>query len=359
VNDTHYPSPNSPGAAEPHPAAIEFTGRAGEYFRIWIVNMALTVVTLGIYAAWAKVRTRRYFYRNTVLLGDAFDFHADPWRILRGHIIAVSILAPYAALSYFRPELALLYLLLIMLLMPFLWVQSRAFNLGNTSYRGVRFGFRRDYKGAYAAIFMGFLVTLLTLGLASGYAEYRRARFAVTHSRFGTLDFAYHADRSPFIALYIKAMLVTLGAVFVVGLVMTIIFYMMTTIAGVSANEYYSSFVFILYPVVFLAYVLPFAYLNAGRQNLLLGNATLGPHALRSNVAVYDLFIIYLSNLVMIALSLGLLMPWAKVRLMRYRLSCVQVVVHGDIVSQSRGDDGSSGAAADTLGEALSLDFGL
>lgn len=36
-----------------------FHGSAGEYFRIWIVNVLLSIVTLGIYSAWAKVRTRR------------------------------------------------------------------------------------------------------------------------------------------------------------------------------------------------------------------------------------------------------------------------------------------------------------
>jgi uncharacterized membrane protein YjgN (DUF898 family) len=36
----------------------------GEYFGIWIVNLLLSLVTLGIYTAWAKVRRLRYFYGN-------------------------------------------------------------------------------------------------------------------------------------------------------------------------------------------------------------------------------------------------------------------------------------------------------
>ena len=49
----------------PRTEAIEFSGDGGEYFRIWIVNLALSVVTLGIYSAWAKVRRLRYFYGST------------------------------------------------------------------------------------------------------------------------------------------------------------------------------------------------------------------------------------------------------------------------------------------------------
>ena len=51
---------------------IEFEGKGGEYFRIWIVNVLLSIVTLGIYSAWATVRTRRYFYANVKLAGEGF-----------------------------------------------------------------------------------------------------------------------------------------------------------------------------------------------------------------------------------------------------------------------------------------------
>jgi uncharacterized membrane protein YjgN (DUF898 family) len=58
---------------------FEFRGSAGEFFRIWIVNVALILITLGIYSAWAKVRTRRYFYGNTFVAGNAFDYHPPNW----------------------------------------------------------------------------------------------------------------------------------------------------------------------------------------------------------------------------------------------------------------------------------------
>ena len=42
--------------------SFRFHGQAGEYFRIWIVNLSLTILTLGVYSAWAKVCTKRYYY---------------------------------------------------------------------------------------------------------------------------------------------------------------------------------------------------------------------------------------------------------------------------------------------------------
>ena len=70
----------------PHDYALSFSGSGAEYFRIWIVNLALTVATLGIYSAWAKVRRLQYFYRNTHLAGAAFNFHGQPKVILRDRL---------------------------------------------------------------------------------------------------------------------------------------------------------------------------------------------------------------------------------------------------------------------------------
>ena len=69
---------------------FEFRGNGGEYFRIWIVNLLLTIVTLGIYSAWAKVRRLRYFYGNTFVDGHSFEYHGQPLAILKGRLIVVA-----------------------------------------------------------------------------------------------------------------------------------------------------------------------------------------------------------------------------------------------------------------------------
>jgi uncharacterized membrane protein YjgN (DUF898 family) len=82
---------------------FEFRGSGGEYFRIWIVNLALTIVTLGIFSAWAKVRSRRYFYGNTFVADHAFDYHASPVRILIGRAIALVLLLAYTLTAPISP----------------------------------------------------------------------------------------------------------------------------------------------------------------------------------------------------------------------------------------------------------------
>ena len=71
--------------------SVEFKGNGFEYFQIWIVNIVLTIVTLGIYSAWATVRNKRYLYSNTYVDGTSFSFLAEPMTILKARLMAVGI----------------------------------------------------------------------------------------------------------------------------------------------------------------------------------------------------------------------------------------------------------------------------
>ena len=129
----------SPSQKEAQP--FEFTGRGGEYFRIWIVNLALTILTLGIYSAWAKVRRLQYFYRNTALAGSSFDYHGNPLAILKGRLIAVGLLVIYNFAGAFNMALGLAVLAALLAVAPWLIQRSISFKLVNSSYRGLRFHF--------------------------------------------------------------------------------------------------------------------------------------------------------------------------------------------------------------------------
>ncbi|MFM9073725.1 MAG: DUF898 family protein, partial [Cyanobium sp.] len=49
--------------------SVRFRGRTGEFYRIWLANLALVVATCGLYAPWARVRSRQYFLGQTQLQG--------------------------------------------------------------------------------------------------------------------------------------------------------------------------------------------------------------------------------------------------------------------------------------------------
>ena len=171
-------SPRESGLTR-HP--FEFRGTGGEYFRIWIVNLALTIVTLGIFSAWAKVRSRRYFLGNTFVAGHSFDYHASPVRILIGRLIAVGLLIAYNVGTGVSPLVAAPFGLLFVAALPWLIVSSHKFNARNTSYRNVRFGFSGTYLGAFKAYIGWTLAAIVSLGLLMPLA--RRARLFL-HQQF-------------------------------------------------------------------------------------------------------------------------------------------------------------------------------
>ncbi|EXJ09667.1 Inner membrane protein yjgN [Nitrincola nitratireducens] len=108
---------------------FQFRGKGGEYFRIWIVNILLTILTLGIYSAWAKVRNHRYFYGNTHLNDHSFEYLASPITILKGRLVAVALLIIYILADQFFPLLSIALYIALIVSMPWLICRSMAFRL--------------------------------------------------------------------------------------------------------------------------------------------------------------------------------------------------------------------------------------
>ena len=168
---------------------IVFQGKASEYFGIWIVNLLLSLVTLGVYSAWAKVRRKKYFYNNTLIDNVGFDYHANPIAILKGRVIAFVLFALYVYGKGSSPILAGVLVLLFFLALPWLIVRGSLFNSRNTSHRGLRFDFVGTVNKA-ARVFIGLpMLTFFTLGLIWPYIAHEKSQFLMNNHRFGLSQF--------------------------------------------------------------------------------------------------------------------------------------------------------------------------
>src|ERR1700722_10989750 len=199
---------------------LEFRGSGGEFFRIWIVNLALTIATLGIYSAWAKVRTMRYFRGNTFLAGHPFDYHASAFRILIGRIIAVLVLLGYGVTAQLHPLAAAGWGIFFLFITPWLLVSSLRFNARNTSYRSVRFNFVGTLTGA-ARVYILWPVLSLLFSLLITWPLVHRARdyYFVNNHTFGGKRFQTHFSVWNIFEIYLLAVgLYLLMAGAVVGL---------------------------------------------------------------------------------------------------------------------------------------------
>src|ERR1700690_1154059 len=185
------------------PQKIRFTGEGAEYFRIWIVNLLLTIVTVGIYSAWAKVRRLQYFYRHTELAGSSFDFHGSPIRILTGRLIALALLIGYRFSASLHSRLTILVVLAIALALPWLLRNSLRFRLYNSSWRGVRFHFRGSVAGSYRVFLLNGFLMLITLYVMAPFMHQRLKAYQHDNSWFARTRFSFHASVSQFYLIYL------------------------------------------------------------------------------------------------------------------------------------------------------------
>jgi uncharacterized membrane protein YjgN (DUF898 family) len=163
-----------------------FQGRDGEFFKIWIVNVLLSIATLGIYSAWAKVRVERYFYGNTFFDGSNFEYHATGWQIFKGRVIAIIALMIYVIISNIHLESSLIVLALLVLATPWILWSSYRFKARVSSYRGVRFTFTGTLKRAYwIVLIIPFAPAIILGGLA--YVSYEFFDLPVVAAICGTI----------------------------------------------------------------------------------------------------------------------------------------------------------------------------
>lgn len=338
---------------------LEFRGNAPEYFRIWIVNLLLTIVTLGVYSAWAKVRKKKYFYRNTRLDRHHFDYHANPVAILKGRLIAVPVFVAYLVSGYFLPGAEFAILLLIILLLPWLIVRSQIFNLRNSSFRNLRFDFARRFKEAYKLLAISGLLTLVTFGLAYPYLVYRLRNFIVNSTRFGRTDFRFSGGAGEFFAIYIGAAMLVAG----IAVVWTPIYIWVLSPAvsqmDVSQNEALTIGLIVGLLASLLLYLPAFAFVQSRVNNYTFENTVIEANAFRAEWRARDLFWIYLTNALAIILSVGLLIPWASVRVARYKLERISLAVPVSLDGFVGRPTDAESAAGEEIADIFDFDIGI
>jgi uncharacterized membrane protein YjgN (DUF898 family) len=330
-------------AADPDHASLvpfEFRGDGAEYFRIWIVNILLTIVTLGVYSAWAKVRTQRYFYGNTRLDGSAFEYLADPIKILKGRAIAFVLLLLYVFSDYFSPMLGIVAFAIFMLSVPWVVRQGLAFRNHNSAWRGVRFGFDGTLADAYKAWLLWPVLGVLSIGLLMPHAYAQQVRYAIGNARFGAEPFGFDGTTRRLFFVFLAA-----GGTVIAGVALSVLVGLVLPLAG--------------FVVMVAGYLLAFAMFRAWTTNYRFNHARLAGHLFEADYDVPSYARLVLVNTLLIVFTLGLFYPWAKVRTARYAAEHTRVVPDGDLdafVAERRADRSATGGE---IGDLFDLDLGF
>jgi uncharacterized membrane protein YjgN (DUF898 family) len=351
----------SPANAPAAPSASrsvrpEFTASGAEYFRIWIVNLLFTLLTFGIYSAWAKVRKKRYFYGSTRFDGSTFDYFASPRAILNGRIIAFVVFVVYALVGDLYPVSRFGFWAVGLAALPWIVVRALGFNARSSAWRGLRFDFTAK-TWETARLYVGmFLLVIVTLGLAWPWFVARQKAFVVSHHALGKSGFGCELRGRDFFGIYFRAGL--LVTALVAPAVALAVFAMTKLQQRLPETLAWAAFVLPMIPI-YAGYIAGYAYSQARTMNL-MWNSTYGPGMrFSSTLSALRLARIYIGNIVVAACSAGLLIPWAVVRTMRYRLEQFAVIVDGEPVHEASPALARVGASGQELGDFFNVDLGL
>lgn len=354
---------STPAHRVAHP--FQFTGRAGEFFKIWIVNICLTILTLGIYSAWAKVRTQQYFYGNTLLAGSSFEYTAQPITILKGRLLTVAAVFIYAITTTIWPLTAPLFMLLFAALLPWLISRSLKFRALNSRYRNLRFNFDGQYWDAFINFLLLPGLSFFTLGILYPFAIYLQQRWLIKHSSYGRSRFRSDLTAGPIYKAYLLGALILFGG-FMLVVILGIASATMAVDNSSLKNDLsgaarvlpdgLSAFAgLIMLPVYYFAFV----YIRARVANAALNSAQLEQHGLQSTLQARRLFVIYLTNTLAILCSLGLLIPWAKIRIARYKATCTTFIAGADLDHFTQAQQEQQNAIGEEMSDILDVEFGL
>jgi uncharacterized membrane protein YjgN (DUF898 family) len=197
-----------------------FHGLGGTLFGIYVVNVLLTIATLGIYRFWGKVRVRSYMLSQTGFEGDRFAYHGTGKELLLGFlkavlfvgmpITALGIVAELSRDKMIEGVIRFLTSVLIFIFIPIAMVGARRYRLSRTSWRGICFSFR-GRAATFAKIFVaGSLLSILTLSLYSPFFLARQQHYMVSHSHFGRRPFRFDGHGRDLFGAYLLTILLFL-----------------------------------------------------------------------------------------------------------------------------------------------------
>tara|TARA_R110002110_G_scaffold121431_1_gene297155 strand:- start:13367 stop:14629 length:1263 start_codon:yes stop_codon:yes gene_type:complete len=71
---------------------FEYDAKVGQIYKIWIVNVLLSIITLGIYRFWGKTRVRRYLTSCFSLNKDRFEYTGYGGELFWGFVKALILM---------------------------------------------------------------------------------------------------------------------------------------------------------------------------------------------------------------------------------------------------------------------------
>ena len=328
------------------------------------------------------------------MAGYRFDFCGNAWAILRGRILAVALFLAYGVGGDFYSAIPLATLYLLVILFPWLLTTAKRFRLSNTAWRNLRFDFPGSIRNSYSQLALPLVLILLCLTVFlvarmqaaesltlmeslrwHGYAAvllflasflvvpltvYRIKKLTFKTTCYGRHIFSANISLGRFMAIYAVTVLVLIGC-----LVMTwVIFTLVVMLSGESATSVIQMMqgknpvaIAAFYFLLTLCYLLPVAFWNVSISNYVISAARLENLTMEMKMSVWLYWWYLWSNALLAILTLGMAIPLGKIRILKYKLSCLSI--QGEIPAFHGDNTGRKTATGDEIGDAFNIEFGF
>lgn len=318
VQETH-PVQQQPRVLEKY--RFRFHGSSSEYFGIWLSNILLTILTLTLYSPWAKSRRMRYFYGNTELLNQRFDFTGLPSKIFLGRLLAFEIYLVLLVLSNYSVLLATLGFTCLYIAVPWLFRLTLKFKSRNSKFGNSRFFFYGENRYLYRILTIEVIKTIATAFILLPRLIWLYKHYCLDHLQLGQLKFKFTATHKDFM----KAVHRPLFSFFVFSFALL---FLRSYIDDWTIGTQFLSILMLVIWLIGFVFMLP---LMLARIYIITWNHLyLGQNYFKTRATQWRYAWIVLSNWLVKLMTLGLLCAWADVRLYRYQLDMLDLYLIDD-----------------------------
>ena len=310
-------------------ALLSYDGEIGELYRIFLVNLLLTISTLGIWRFWATTRIRRYLWSRTRSGGVRFEYDGTGAQLFVGFLLAFAMifglfvgaallsmaLRPISNALAATPNLVVALIIIVLASgAPF---SAQRYRLGHTVWRGIRGGMQGSMIAYGLRSLLYYIAVGLTLAQLLPWASLRLFERRINASSFGTVRFVSHGRPGQlyfrFLVTFVGVLL--LGAV-VFGAVFAIerpVFALLAQTPSPVETQVIVQRLGLMLIAAYLTFGLGAALVSASYQAAfyrhLTSHTTLGALSFASGLSGKDVLKLRLGNVLILLATFGLGLP--------------------------------------------------
>ncbi len=307
---------------------LSFHGKGSTFFGIVVVNVLLTLITLGIYYPWAKAAYRKYTWNETEFRDSRFVFNGTGKEMFIGFLIMYAIIISfYASLIFFATFTSGFFVLigiylLMLILIPFAIFGGWKYRISRTSWRGIFFSFDGDFKEFLILFVKNLLLTILTLGIYGAWMRVAVQKYLISHTKIGNLRFNFRGTGGDLFGINILGFILLYPTLF-------------------------------LYMPIFIKNRFNFSventYIEYGNNRQLFKSTLENKEAWKTLVV----------NGLLLVFTVGLAYPWTFMRTMKMFMRNVIVPDGFDYDSLEQSSEDYRDATGDELTDMMDIDFGF